>query len=146
MTSLPQYLAAISMVHQDRGFLGFSALDSVTHRLAQAWRNTTPMENPRVMAVQKETVDNIIQLALSTPDLDTLRVCTLAILDYVFFNKSISGHLIFPGDITVATDGITFHQRTTKRQCGGAAGQRVHTFNTQGHLHTPGVFYRWMNA
>ena len=36
VTSLPQYLAAISMVQQSRGFLGFSVFDSATRRLAQA--------------------------------------------------------------------------------------------------------------
>ena len=104
------------------------------------------MENPRVTAVHTETIGNIIQLALSTPDLATLRACTSAVLDYVFFNRAISGHLILPGDISVATDVITFRERTTKRRRGGAPGQRICTFNTRGNPHIPAVFRHWMNA
>ena len=90
------------------------------------------MENPRVTAVHAETIGNIIQLALSTPELDTLRACTSAVLDYVFFNRAISGHLILPGDIPVATDVIIFRERMTKRRHGGTPGQRIRKFNMRG--------------
>lgn len=35
--SLPQYLAAILMVHQSRRYLAFSAFDGITHCLTLAW-------------------------------------------------------------------------------------------------------------
>ena len=104
------------------------------------------METPHVTAVSAETISNITRLALSTADLDTLRACTSAVLDYVFFNRAVSGHLILPGDITVGTDVITFRERTTKRRRGGTPGQRLRTFNTRGNPDIPAVFRRWMTA
>ena len=88
------------------------------------------MDNPCVTAMHAETVSNIIHLALSTPDLDTLPACTSAVLGFAFFNRATLSHLILPGDITVATDVIFFPERTTKRRRGSALGQRIYAFNT----------------
>ena len=109
-SSLPQYLAAISMVHQSNGLLGFSAFDGVTRRLTQAWNKTSTTEELRVTAVSATTIYNVLQLALTTQDIGTLRACTSALLDYIFFNRAVSGHRLLPGDLTVTDTTITFRE------------------------------------
>ena len=86
-SSLPQYLAAISMVHQSNGLLGFSAFDGVTRRLTQAWNNASTTKELRVIAVSAMTIYNVLQLVLKTQDIGILRACTSALLDYIFFQQ-----------------------------------------------------------
>lgn len=59
-SSLPQYLPAISPVHQSNGILGFSAFSGATRRLAQAWSDVSATEELWVTAVLATTIYNVL--------------------------------------------------------------------------------------
>ena len=144
--SLPQYLAAISMVHQSRGYLAFSAFDGVTRRLTLAWRRAAPARPSSASPVAVAVIFRILDLGLSTSDTRTLRACTSAVLDFVFFNRAVSGHLLLLGDVTIADDVIVFRERRTKGSRGAVPGERVRSCPTLGVPSLPALFARWHAA
>ena len=123
--SLPQYLAAISMVQQSHGYLAFSAFDGVTRRLTLAWRRTVSAYPSSASPVAVAVLFRILDLGLSTSDIRTLRVCTSAVLDLVFLNRAVLGHLLLLGDVTMADDVIVFRERRTKGSQGAVPGERL---------------------
>ena len=141
--SSPQYLAAISMVHQSRGMLSFSAFDAVTRRLIEAWRKGEPSDDLQHTPVHVDTWQRILQLALSTGDPRTLRSCLSALLDFVFYNRAVSGHLILPGDLRVEDDVIIFRERATKTHRTQDPGHQLRTFRCNGVPQLQHVVLRW---
>ena len=67
--SLPQYLAAISMVHQVSGYLHFSAFDRVTRLLTRAWRRHDPEPANAHAPVPASLMIKILEVGLHTDDL-----------------------------------------------------------------------------
>ena len=112
--SLPQYLAAVSMVHHTAGHLGFSAFDQVTKRLTSAWRRQQPAPAHSHAPVPSELLLAILALGLATPDPGLLRAACSAVLDFIFFNRAQSGHLIALADVRVENDLLVFRERRTK--------------------------------
>ena len=144
--SLPQYLAAISMVHQSRGYLAFSAFDGVTRRLTLAWRRAVPAPPSPASPVTVAVIFRILDLGLSTSDIRTLRACTSAVLDFIFFNRAVSGHRLLRGDVTLVDDVIVFRERRTKGTRGSVPGERVRSCPTLGVPRLPTLFARWQEA
>ena len=144
--SLPQYLATMLMVHQSRGYLAFSAFDGVTRRLTLAWRRAVPARPSSASPVAVAVIFWILDLGLSTSDTRTLRACTSAVLDFVFFNRAVSGHLLLLGDVTIADDVVVFRERRTKGSRGSVPGERVRSCPTLGVPALPALFARWHDA
>ena len=61
-----------------------------------------------------DRLSRILDLGLSTSDTRTLRACTSAVLDFVFFKRAVSGHLLLLGDVTIADDVLVFREHRTK--------------------------------
>ena len=144
--SLLWYLAAISMVHQSRGYLAFSAFDGVTRRLTLVWCRAVFAHPSSASLVVVVVIFRILDLGLSTSDTQTLRGCTLAVLDFIFFNRAVSGHLLLLCDVTIADDVIVFRERRTKGSRGAVPGERVHSCLTLGVPAFPGLFAQWHAA
>ena len=130
--SLPQYLAAISMVHHTAGHLHFSAFDQVTRRLAQAWRRQQPAPVHSHAPVPSELLLAILQLGLATPDPCLLRAACSAVLDFIFFNRAQSGHLLALEDLRVENDLLVFRERRTKLKPDMGPQSRVRSWPISG--------------
>ena len=86
--SLPQYLAAISMVHHSMGHLQFSAFDAVTRRLTQAWRRHEPEPVHSHAPVPSQLMLQVLDFGLTTEDPLLLRAALSAFVDFIFFNRA----------------------------------------------------------
>ena len=111
--SLPQYLAAISMVHQVSGFLEFSVFDRVTCLLTRSWRRQCPEPVNSHAPVPATLMIKILDVGLHTEELFLLRAAVSATVDYIFFNRAQSGHLILLNDLRVADGALIFRERLT---------------------------------
>ena len=112
--SLPQYLAAISMVHHSMGHLQFSAFDAVTRRLTQAWRRHEPEPVHSHAPVPSQLMLQVLDFGLTTEDPLLLRAALSAFVDFIFFNRAQSGHLIALEDLRVENGTLIFKERRTK--------------------------------
>ena len=120
--SLPQYLAAISAVHQSHEYLAFSTFSGFARHLTLAWRWAVPIRPSSASPVVVVVVYRIFNLGLSTSDIPTFRACTSSVLDFVFFNRPVSGPLLLVGDVSVADDVIVFREPRTKGTRGAVPG------------------------
>ena len=144
--SLPQYLAAISMTHQARGLLSFTAFDQVTRRLARAWLQQEPDRRRPIRDVPLSLICSILELGLSTDDVSTLRACCSAVIDFVFFIRAISGHCLLPSDVRVVGRQVIFVERRTKRSNVNAPALRTRTFDNRGVPEFPVLIARWVDV
>ena len=83
--SFLKYLATISLVHQSRGSLGFSAFNGATRRLTLAWLQVVPTRPSFTSQLAVAVFFRILELGLSTFDIRTLKACTSATFDLLFF-------------------------------------------------------------
>ena len=103
--SVPQYLAAISMVHHMAGHLDFSAFDEVTRVLVRAWRRNDPAPVQHHRPVHVDVIIRLLELGLSSADVLQVRAACLAVLGFIFMNRAQSSHMVHVGDYRVE-DGI----------------------------------------
>ena len=82
--------------------------------------------------VAAETWFRIVSLGLSSSDPPTIRSCLSAAVDFIFFNRAVSGHLLQPGDLRVQNSQVVFRERATKTHRTKEPGHRVRTFNAAG--------------
>ena len=79
-------------------------------------------------------------------DIKTLRACTSAVLDFLFFNRAVSGHRLLLGDVTLVDDVIVFRERRTKGTRGSVPRERVRSCPTLGYPRIPILFAHWLEA
>ena len=145
--SLPQYLAAISMVHQARGLLSWSCFDGVTRRLTGAWRRAVPDPAPKTVPVPAAVFAAILRCGLATDDLLVLRQCASACLDYVFMSRAESGHDVRRDDVLVFPGReIGFRERRTKLTRARQPGVRFRTSSLRGLPELGDLLLRWSSS
>ena len=128
------------MVHQSHRYLAFSAFDGVTCRLTLVWRRAVLARPSLASPVAVVVLFQILDLNLSASDIWTLQACTSVVLDFVFFNRVVLGHLLLLGDVTMADDVVVFHERRTKGYRGAVPGERVRSCPTLGIPALPTLF------
>ena len=141
--SLPQYLAAISMVHQVSGCLHFSAFDRVTKLLTRSWRRQCPEPAASHAPAPASLMIKILDVGLHTEDLFLLRAAVSATVDYIFFNRAQSGHLIFLDDLRVADGAVIFRERRTKLKPDSDPAVRLRTWPSRGAPEVVDMLLRW---
>ena len=141
--SLLQYLAAISMVHHMAGHLHFSAFDQVTRRLAQAWRRQQPALVHSHTPVPSDLLLAILYLGLATPDPCLLRAACSAVLNFIFFNRAQSGHLLTLEDMHVENDLLVFHKCRTKLKPDMGPQSRGCSWSINGAPQVVDLVLRW---
>lgn len=141
--SLPQYLAAVSMVHHTAGHLSFSAFDQVTKRLTSAWRRQQPAPAHSHAPVPSELLLAILDLGLATLDPGLLRAACSAVLDFIFFNRAQSGHLVALEDVRVENDLLVFRERRTKLKPDMGPRSRVRSWPIRGAPQVIDLVLRW---
>jgi hypothetical protein len=147
VASLPQYLAAVSMVHQARGLLDWSCFDGVTRRLTGAWRRAVPVPPQHAVPLPAASFAAILECGLTTTDLRVLRQCASAALDYIFANRAESGHLIHRDDVVVFSGReLGFRQRRTKLTRARQPGIRFRTTSLRGLPELGDLFQRWADC
>ena len=141
--SLPQYLAAISMVHQMSGHLSFSAFDQVTRILTRAWRRNDPAPVQHHRPVPIDVMLRILDVGLSTEDGALLRAACAAHIDFIFFNRAQSGHFILVDDVRVEDGVILFQERKSKLRPGEAQRSCLRSWPSRGALEVVDLILRW---
>ena len=141
--SLPQYLAAISMVHQMSGHLAFSAFDQVTRILTRAWRcnDPAPVQHHRLVPIN--VMLRILDVGLTTADGALLRAACAAHIDYLFFNRAQSGHHILIDDVRVEDGVVLFRERKSKLRPGDAQRSRLRSWPSRGAPEVVDLILRW---
>ena len=131
--SLPQYLAAISMVHQSRGYLAFSAFDGVIRCLTLAWRQQFPPDPPRLLWWQwRSFFEFWISYCLRlTPALYglVLRLCWTSYFSTGQFRAIYSCWVTSPSPMTLSCSGSVGQRAPGARSRGsGCAPARLSVF------------------
>lgn len=141
--SLPQYLAAISMVHQISGHLSFSAFDPVTRILTRAWRRAAPAPVQHHRPVPISVLLRILDVGLTTEDGVLLRAACAAHIDYIFFNRAQSGHFVLVEDVRIDDGLILFRERKSKLRKNAAPQSRYRSWPSRGAPEIVELIRRW---
>ena len=112
--SVPQYLAAVSMVHHMAGHLNFSAFDEVTRVLVWAWRRQDPAPVQHHRPVPIELILRLLDVGLSSEEVLHVRAACSVVLDFIFMNRAQSGHFILIEDYRVEDGVLMFRERRSK--------------------------------
>ena len=101
--------------------------------MAGAWRRAVPMPPVKTTPVSAGCFMAILQLGLATEDIDTLRQCSSACLDYVFMNRAESGyHILWEDIIIVPGESLGFRERRTKLTRARLPGSHFRTTSLRG--------------
>lgn len=141
--SVPQYLAAVSMVHHMAGHLSFSAFDGVTRVLVRAWRRQDPSPVQHHPPVPSDVILRLLDLGLHSEDLAHVRAACSAVLDFIFMNRAQSGHRVFIDDYRVEDGVLIFRERCTKLRPGEAPQLRYRSWPTTGVPEVIDLLFRW---
>ena len=96
------------------GHLQFSAFDAVMRRLTQAWRRHEPEPVHSHAPVPSQLMLQVLDFGLATEDPLLLRAALSAFVDFIFFNRAQSGHLIALEDLRIENGTLVFKERRTK--------------------------------
>lgn len=142
--SLPQYLAAICIVHQARGLLGWTCFDGVMRRLVGAWGRAVPMPPVHTTPVSANVFMAILECGLATDSISTLRQCCSVCLDYVFMSRTESTFYILQEDIVIVpSESLGFRERRSKLTRARLQGTRFRATSLRGLPQLGDLLLQW---
>ena len=95
------------------------------------------------MPVPGELVQQVIAVGLGSVDPWMVRATCSAIVNFVFFNRSQSVHLIALEDLRVEDDLLVFRKRRTKLKPGTGLQSRVRSWPSRGAPEILDLVLRW---
>ena len=85
----------------------------------------------------------VLHLGLATPDPCRLRATCFAVLDFIFFNRAQSGHLLALEDLRVENDLLVFRERRTKLKPDMGPQSRIRSWPISGTPQVVDLVLRW---
>jgi hypothetical protein len=134
LTSVPQYLSALSTYHRWRGFGSFIAADWITARMISAWKHRAPatVYRDQVRAFPASAIEEILHRVHGGLAPSLLRALTAVCIDFVFFSRADSCFDARVEDISILNSAISFRERRRKGQQLQAMDYRVRRFDGRG--------------